>query len=194
MQPILKGLQPGGHQILHKQSFPQLQCLHCEKIFASIWSDSPLFQCSTVTFCRLTVVLKYKLFPASSQRAFNIWSLWFLCPLLFQMKSPQVQISLQVTFPKFLIIPIPLLQILMKVAVSFLKSDSLMGSLPVYSWAAWSLPYLTRNLLSAQLPTAQPSHTQIWFWFSFPQLSGGRERDILPHSKSRFILVLSAPT
>lgn len=107
-----------------------------------------------------------------------------------------VQISLQVTFPKFLIIAIPLLQTLLKAAVSFLKSDSLMGSLPVYSWAAWSLPFLTRKLLSAQLPTAQPSRTQIWFWFSFPQLWGerDREREILPHSKSSFSLVLAAPT
>lgn len=83
MQPVLRGLQWGGLQTLHKQSFPQLQCLHCEKNFANIWPDSPLFQCSTVTFCHLAVVLKYKLFPASSQKAFNIWSLWVLCPLIF---------------------------------------------------------------------------------------------------------------
>lgn len=53
----------------------------------------------------------------------------------------------------------------------------------MYSWAAWSLPYLTRKLLSAQLPTAQPSRTPIQFWFSFPLL-WGQERE-----RERFSLI-----
>lgn len=106
-----------------------------------------------------------------------------------------VQISLQVTFPKFLIIPIPLLWTLLKVAVSFLKSDSLMGSLPVYSWAAWSLPYLTRKfcLLSSQrLSPLAPRYGSDFL--SHNSGEGWRERFSLIQNQTSVLCCLLLPS
>lgn len=141
------------------------------------------------------LVLKYKLFPASSQKAFNIWSPWILCPLIFfsWWNHPSSDFFVgdisQISDHSH-----SLLWTLLKAAVSFLKSDFLMGSLPACSWAARSLPYLTRKLLSAQLPTAQPSGTQICFWFSFPQFWGRKKRFSLIQNQAPVLCCLFLPS
>lgn len=107
-----------------------------------------------------------------------------------------VQISLQVTFPKFLIIPIPLLWTLLKAAVPFLKGDSLMGSLPVYSWAAWSLPYLTRKfcLLSSQwLSPLAPRYGSDFLSHSSGG-AAGRERFSLIQNQTSVLCCLLLPS
>lgn len=107
-----------------------------------------------------------------------------------------VQISLQVTFPKFLIIPIPLLWTLLKAAVPFLKGDSLMGSLPVYSWAAWSLPYLTRKfcLLSSQwLSPLAPRYGSDFLSHSSGG-TAGRERFSLIQNQTSVLCCLLLPS
>lgn len=113
---------------------------------------------------------------------------------LFQMKSPQFRFLCRWHFLNFWSFPFLSFGHFWRQLYLFWKVIFQMGSLPACSWAAWSLPYLTRKLLSAQLPTAQPSGTQICFWFSFPQLWGERKRFSLIQNQASVLCWLLLPS